>query len=151
MHAACRNVQTFASNSVEAYIEAIKALHQLNMRLQSIHAPSTVTNHVIKTYRQPNRIQDPLIVLTKGAPRQPKRTQQNARECSRCSKPGHTIRTCSQKVPHCPIDLDNLSQNFFQASNQNVCDWTNVISNSRSKPAPSNASDSCRYGSKTNT
>lgn len=104
LHAICSTLHKFATHSLEAYNATITDIQQLNLRLHASYFTS------IESISQHNRIEDPLIVLTKGSATHNKtRAPKQSRKCSRCSQPGHTVRTCTTLTPanHCDVNISN--------------------------------------------
>ncbi|KAK9181362.1 hypothetical protein WN944_024499 [Citrus x changshan-huyou] len=128
VNAACKSLQYLAGNSLKAYKEAMKGIHSLTLRLQSMSLTTTEQDFE----RNPDVIRDPMLVLTKGAPKQPKKAQKKQRKCSRCNKPGHTVRTCTRNPSPIPTNIygrndcsDHMSDNGIEESPHNTSTRTN--------------------------
>ncbi len=153
INSACRNLNKYAANSIDAYNEAIKTIHDLTLRLEAMSLPATQSNDRQRG-GNPHVIKDPAYVLTKGSQKQVKSGPHKSRKCRRCGQPGHTIRTCKemQRQNRCHFDGinkfgDYKSDDKREISNSNCSGWsTERISNQSADPNPSQPSQSSRDG-----
>lgn len=124
----------------------MKGIRKLRLWLQSMSLPSNRTS-IPDFQANPNLIQEPMFVLTKRAPRQPKRPLRKKGKCSQCNNHGHTVRTCTQNLSIVPTNIyswndcnDHISDNGIEESDASA--WTNIYFDGSSEHAHSQASGS---------
>ncbi|RYR39069.1 hypothetical protein Ahy_A09g044488 [Arachis hypogaea] len=94
LHSVSRWLFFLGAQQVGLFAVALEGIHRLCATLESELAKGLHSGNS----KACGEVRDPIVVRTKGAPRRHKRNA-SKRKCSKCNKPGHTKRTCTDGRP----------------------------------------------------
>ena len=101
LNSMCNKLSYYASDTSSSFLEAKNEIENLTVRMEELYNSNLKGKKVAGDGATiSNQVRDPNIVKTKGNPGKVATNFQRGRQCSRCKRVGHTIRTCTEpRIP----------------------------------------------------